>query len=257
MLAKRIVPCLDIRAGRVVKGIRFLELRDAGDPVELAATYERSGADELVFLDITATLEGRSATREVVRAVAAQLTIPFSVGGGVNTVEDVRELLRAGCDKVSLNSAAVRMPRLLQEAAAEFGSQCVVLAIDARRGANGFEVVIDGGRTPTGLDAVRWAAQATAAGAGEILLTSMDRDGTKSGFDLELTSAVRANVSVPVIASGGAGSVQDFVDVFEQCDADAALAASLFHYGEIEIGELKNQLALRGISIRPYEKRIA
>ncbi|MDP9016845.1 MAG: imidazole glycerol phosphate synthase subunit HisF [Candidatus Eremiobacteraeota bacterium] len=253
MLAKRIVPCLDIKNGRVVKGIRFLELRDAGDPVELAAIYERSGADELVFLDITATVEGRKATREVVRAVASQLTIPFTVGGGVNTIEDIRQMLRAGCDKVSLNSAAVRNPRLLQEAAAEFGSQCIVLAIDCRRVSGGFEVVIDGGRTATQLDAVQWAYDATQHGAGEILLTSMDRDGTKTGFDLLLTNAVRERVCVPVIASGGAGSVQDFLDVFTLCEADAALAASLFHYGEIEIGFLKAQLTMHGIPMRPVE----
>ncbi|GAC1390781.1 MAG: imidazole glycerol phosphate synthase subunit HisF [Vulcanimicrobiaceae bacterium] len=253
MLAKRIVPCLDIKDGRVVKGIRFLELRDAGDPVELAATYERSGADELVFLDITATVEGRKATRDVVRAVAEQLTIPFTVGGGINTIEDIRDMLRAGCDKVSLNSSAVRNPRLLQEAAAQFGSQCIVLAIDSRRAAGKFEVVIDGGRTLTELDALKWAYEATQQGAGEILLTSMDRDGTKTGFDLLLTTAVREAVAVPVIASGGAGSVEDFVDVFTICEADAALAASLFHYGEIEIGFLKTQLAMHGVPIRPVE----
>lgn len=253
MLARRIVPCLDIKDGRVVKGIRFVELRDAGDPVELARAYENSGADELVFLDITATVEGRKATREVVRAVAAELTIPFAVGGGVNTVDDVRALLRAGCDKVSLNSAAVRTPALLQEAAAEFGSQCIVLAIDARgRGqGDGWEVVIDGGRTSTGVDAVEWAARGTDLGAGEILLTSMDRDGTKSGFDIALTRAVRDAVGVPVIASGGAGSADDFARVFEQADADAALAASLFHFGDLTIPELKEVLRAKGIPIRP------
>ncbi|HKU67009.1 MAG TPA: imidazole glycerol phosphate synthase subunit HisF [Candidatus Baltobacteraceae bacterium] len=253
MLVRRIVPCLDIKDGRVVKGIRFVELRDAGDPVELARVYEESGADELVFLDITATVEGRKATREVVRAVAEQLTIPFAVGGGTSTVDDVRSLLRAGCDKVSLNSAAVRTPHVLEEAAAEFGSQCVVLAIDARRKADGasWEVVIDGGRTATGLDAVEWAQRAAQLGAGEILLTSMDRDGTKAGFDIALTKAVHDAVNVPVIASGGAGSAEDFARVFEQAGADAALAASLFHFGELSIPELKEALQARGIPVRP------
>lgn len=252
MLVRRIVPCLDIKQGRVVKGVRFVELRDAGDPVELARVYEQSGADELVFLDITATVEGRKATREVVRAVAEELTIPFSVGGGTGSVEDVRALLRAGCDKVSLNSAAVRTPRLLEEASAEFGSQCVVLAIDARRNGDSWEVVIDGGRTATGLDAVEWAARGSQLGAGEILLTSMDRDGTKSGFDIELTRAVHDAVNVPVIASGGAGNAEDFVRVFEEAGADAALAASLFHFGELAIPDLKEALGLRGIPVRPW-----
>jgi cyclase len=253
MLVRRIVPCLDIKAGRVVKGVRFVELADAGDPVELARIYEARGADELVFLDITATIEGRRAMRDVVRAVAAELTIPFAVGGGVATVDDVRELLRAGCDKVSLNSAAVRDPAVLRAAAEEFGSQCVVLAIDARRRPDGagWEVVVDGGRTPTGREAVAWAREAATLGAGEILLTSMDRDGTRGGFDVDLTRAVRAAVEVPVIASGGAGSVADFADVFLAGGADAALAASLFHFGELDIGTLKEALALRGIPVRP------
>ncbi len=252
MLARRIIPCLDIKAGRVVKGVRFVELADAGDPVELARIYEARGADELVFLDITATIEGRRAMRDVVRAVAAELTIPFSVGGGVSTVADVRDLLRAGCDKVSLNSAAVRDPDVLQAAADEFGSQCVVLAIDARRrpAGDGWDVLVDGGRTPTGLEAVAWAREATARGAGEILLTSIDRDGTKSGFDLALVRAVRDAVEVPVIASGGAGCANDFADAFD-AGADAALAASLFHFGELDIGRLKEELAGRGIPIRP------
>jgi cyclase len=252
MLARRIVPCLDIKDGRVVKGIRFMELRDAGDPVELARVYEASGADELVFLDITATVEGRRATRDVVRAVAAQLTIPFAVGGGVNEVDDVRSLLRAGCDKVSLNSAAVRTPEVLQEAAAEFGSQCIVLAIDARSREGGWEVVIDGGRTPTGLDTIEWARKGEQLGAGEILLTSMDRDGTKSGFDIALTRAVHDAVSVPVIASGGAGAPEHFAQVFEEANAEAALAASLFHFGELAIPDLKEGLRERGIPIRPW-----
>lgn len=254
MLVRRIIPCLDIKDGRVVKGIKFVELRDAGDPVELARIYEASGADELVFLDITATVEGRQATREVVRAVAEELTIPFSVGGGVNGVEDVRSLLRAGCDKVSLNSAAVRNPRVLADAAAEFGSQCIVLAVDARMRADGsgWEVLVDGGRTQTGLDAVEWTVRAAELGAGEILLTSMDRDGTKAGFDIPLTRAVREAVPLPVIASGGAGAIQDFADAFEQADVDAALAATLFHFGELSIPDLKEGLRARGIPIRPW-----
>jgi cyclase len=257
MLARRIVPCLDIKLGRVVKGVRFVDLTDAGDPVALARVYEDRGADEIVFLDITATIEGRRAMRDVVRAVAAELTIPFAVGGGVSTPGDVRELLRAGCDKVSLNSAAVRDPSVLERSAAEFGSQCIVVAIDARRRADGsgFEVVVDGGRTATGRDAIAWASEAAARGAGEILLTSIDRDGTKSGFDLELTRGVRDAVDVPVIASGGAGSIDDFADVFERAGADAALAASLFHFGELDLGTLKAALAARGIPIRPLVER--
>ena len=216
-------------------------------------------ADELVFLDITATVEGRKAMRDVVRAVAAELTIPFAVGGGVSTASDVRDLLRAGCDKVSLNSAAVRAPDVLREAAREFGSQCVLLAIDARRAADGhgWEVVVDGGRTPTGRDAVAWAREGASLGAGEILLTSIDRDGTKAGFDLELTRAVRDAIDVPVIASGGAGCAADFADVFVAAGADAALAASLFHYGELDIADLKVDLARRGIPIRPYVRASA
>lgn len=253
MLARRIVPCLDIRAGRVVKGVRFVELTDAGDPVELARLYEARGADELVFLDITATIEDRRAMHDAVRAVAAELTIPFAVGGGVRTVDDARDLLRAGCDKVALNSAAVRDPSLLRRAADAFGSQCLVVAIDARYDAAGdrYEVVIDGGRTPAGRDAVAWAREAEACGAGEILLTSIDRDGTRSGFDLGLTTAVRAAVQLPVIASGGAGSPDHFAEVFALAGADAALAASLFHFGELDIGELKAELAQRGIPVRP------
>ena len=251
MLARRIIPCLDIKGGRVVKGVRFVDLVDAGDPVALARAYEEAGADELVFLDITATVEGRRATRAVVRAVAAELTIPFAVGGGINGVDDARDLLRSGCDKISINSAAVRDPSLIDAAAAEFGSQCVVVAIDARRSGSGWEVVVDGGRTGTGRDAVEWAREASRRGAGEILLTSMDRDGTRSGYDLELTRAVREAAETPVIASGGAGSVGDFVAVFERAQADAALAASLFHYGELAIPALKRELAARGFTIRP------
>ena len=254
MLTRRIVPCLDIKGGRVVKGVNFVALRDAGDPVELAKTYEDSGADELVFLDITATVEGRQATRDVVRAVARELTIPFAVGGGVNAVEDVRDLLRAGCDKVALNSSAVRRPDLLREAAAAFGSQCIVLAVDARARAGGWEVVVDGGRTATGRDVLEWIEEATRdGGAGEVLVTSMDRDGTKSGYDIALTAAVRRATNVPLIASGGAGSIDDFAEVFERADADAALAASLFHFGEVAIPTLKAALAERGIPMRPWK----
>jgi len=251
VLARRIIPCLDIKDGRVVKGIRFVDLADAGDPVALARTYEAAGADELVFLDITATLEGRKATLDVVRAVAAELTIPFAVGGGVRCVDDVRQLLRAGCDKVSINSAALRDPQIVAESSAIFGRQCVVVAIDARRTEQGFEVVIDGGRTPTGKDAIAWAVEAERLGAGELLVTSIDADGTKTGFDIALTRAIRRATKLPVIASGGAGSIEHFVEVFEEAEADAALAASLFHYGEIPIERLKNELTRHGIAIRP------
>ena len=253
MLVRRIIPCLDVRAGRVVKGVRFVDLADAGDPVALAREYERAGADELVFLDITATIEGRGAMLDLVRAVAAELTIPFAVGGGVKSADDVRDLLRAGCDKVALNSAAVRDPRAVREAADRFGSQCIVIAIDAQRNGSGgrWEVYVDGGRTPTGRDAIAWAKEAERCGAGEVLLTSIDRDGTRSGFDLELTRAVRDAIELPVIASGGAGKAADFARVFTEAGADAALAASLFHYGELDIGELKTQLLERGIAVRP------
>jgi cyclase len=253
VLARRIVPCLDIKDGRVVKGVRFVELSDAGDPVELARRYEAEGADELVFLDITATVEGRRATLAVVRAVAAELTIPFAVGGGVAGVEHVNDLLRAGCDKVSLNSAAVRSPDIVRAASCRFGAQCVVVAIDARRSPNapsGFEVVVDGGRTPTGRDAVAWVRECERLGAGELLVTSIDRDGTRAGFDIPLLRAVRDACNLPVIASGGAGTVQHFVDVFREADADAALAASLFHYAELAIDDLKDALAREGIVVR-------
>jgi imidazole glycerol-phosphate synthase subunit HisF len=253
VLARRIIPCLDIKDGRVVKGVRFVELSDAGDPVVLARRYEAEGADELVFLDITATIEGRRATLEVVRAVARELTIPFAVGGGVRGVDDVNDLLRAGCDKVSLNSAAVRDPELIRAASRRFGAQCVVVAMDARRTPglpSGFEVVVDGGRTPTGRDAVAWARDCARLGAGELLVTSIDRDGTRDGYDLALTRAIRDACDLPVIASGGAGSVGDFVAVFRDADADAALAASLFHYAELSIGDLKNELAAAGIVVR-------
>jgi len=253
VLARRIVPCLDIKDGRVVKGVRFVDLSDAGDPVALARRYEAEGADELVFLDITATVEGRRATLEVVRAVARELTIPFAVGGGVRGVDDVNNLLRAGCDKVSVNSAAVRDPALIDAAARRFGAQCIVVAIDARRSTNvpsGFEVVVDGGRTATGRDAVAWARACEQRGAGELLVTSIDRDGTRDGYDLPLTRAIRDACDLPVIASGGAGSIADFVAVFREADADAALAASLFHYAELAIGDLKDALAEAGIVVR-------
>jgi cyclase len=252
MLVRRIIPCLDIRLGRVVKGIRFIELTDAGDPVALARVYEAQGADELVFLDITATIEGRRAMLDVVRAVAAELTIPFTVGGGVSSLENVRDLLRAGCDKVSMNSAAVREPFLIKDAAGEFGSQCIVVAIDARKNSTraGWEVVVDGGRTGAQRDVVEWAQEASRMGAGEILLTSIDRDGTKTGFDIELTRAVREAVEIPVIASGGAGTVAHFTDVFVTAQADAALAASLFHYGELDIRALKKALATEHVPVR-------
>ncbi|MHC1782194.1 MAG: imidazole glycerol phosphate synthase subunit HisF [Anaerolineaceae bacterium] len=251
MLAKRIIPCLDVRDGRVVKGINFVNLRDAGDPVEQARAYDGGGADELVFLDISATAEGHATVVDMVRRVADQIYLPFAVGGGIRSAADMRKLLLAGADKVSLNSAAVRQPTLLSEGAELFGSQCIVLAIDARRNGEGhWEVTIDGGRTPTGLDAVEWAARGVALGAGEILLTSMDRDGTLSGYDLDLTRAVAEAVNVPLIASGGAGTPQDFIDVMTEGRADAALAASLFHDGVLEIGALKAELKAAGVPVR-------
>jgi cyclase len=251
MLVRRIIPCLDIKEGRVVKGVRFVNLADAGDPVELARRYENEGADELVFLDITATVEGRNATLAVVRAVAAELTIPFAVGGGVRTVEDINNLLRAGCDKVSVNSAALRNPELIGEAAHRFGAQCIVVALDVRTNPDGsFEVVVDGGRTPTGRDAIEWAREAERRGAGELLVTSIDRDGTREGFDLPLLRALRDAVDLPIIASGGAGTIAHFVDVFEQAGSDAALAATLFHYGELEIVDVKRACAAADIPMR-------
>ncbi len=255
MLAKRIIPCLDIRDGRVVKGVNFVNLRDAGDPVEQARRYEAEGADELVFLDISATPEGRATTVELVARVAAQVFMPFTVGGGIRTVEDIRRLLLAGADKVSVNSAAVRNPDLLTEAAERFGSQCIVLAIDAKRvSAPGepprWEVYISGGRIPTGLDAVAWAVEGVRRGAGEILLTSIDADGTLQGYDLELTRAVVEAVPVPVIASGGAGKPEHFAQVLRDAGADAALAASLFHDGVLSIPELKAYLHRQGIPVR-------
>jgi len=254
MLAKRIIPCLDIANGRVVKGVHFVNLRDAGDPVEQARIYDAAGADELVFLDISATPEGRATVVETVRQVANQVFMPLAVGGGIRTVEDMRGLLLAGADKVSINSSAVRNPALLSEGADRFGAQCVVLAIDVRRspdaGVERWEVVIDGGRTPTGLDVVEWAVQGAAAGAGEILLTSMDADGTLNGYDVALTRAVAEAVKVPVIASGGAGSTEHFAQVLRDGQADAALAASLFHDGKMSIPDLKRYLAGQNIPVR-------
>jgi imidazole glycerol-phosphate synthase subunit HisF len=254
MLAKRIIPCLDIANGRVVKGVHFLNLRDAGDPVEQARIYDAAGADELVFLDISATNEGRDTVVEVVRKVADQVFMPLAVGGGIRAVEDMRRLLLAGADKVSVNSAAVRNPTLLTEGADRFGSQCVVLAIDARRsnapGVNGWEVFVNGGRNPTGLDALEWAIKGVACGAGEILLTSMDADGTLAGFDVDLTRAVADAVPVPVIASGGAGTLAHFAEVLTRGRADAALAASLFHDGKMAIPDLKAYLSGQGIAVR-------
>ncbi|HUL85319.1 MAG TPA: imidazole glycerol phosphate synthase subunit HisF [Actinomycetota bacterium] len=250
MLAKRVIPCLDVDAGRVVKGVRFQDLRDAGDPVELAARYDADGADELVFLDITATVEGRGATLDVISRTAEQVFIPLTVGGGVRTEDDVRTLLRAGADKVSLNSAAVRDPRLLSRCADRFGAQCVVIAIDAKAdGAGGWRVFVDAGRTPADRDVVEWAAEATRErGAGEILLTSMDRDGTGEGFDLDLLRAVAAATNVPLIASGGAGEVRHFADGLRV--ADAVLAASRFHDGDLSIAQVKDALADAGIAVR-------
>ena len=252
MLTKRIIPCLDVRDGKTVKGINFVGLKEVGDPVELARRYYEQGADELVFLDITATHEGRETMVQVVRDVAKTIYIPFTVGGGIRTVDDMRRMLRAGADKCSLNSAAVRDPQLLKDGAAAFGNQCVVLAIDARMRSDGtgWNVVINGGRIDTGLDALEWAKTGTELGAGEILLTSMDADGTKAGYDIPLLKAVRNAVSVPVIASGGCGSLAHFAEVFEEDAADAALAASLFHYGELTVGQTKQYLRERGIPVR-------
>ena len=251
MLAKRIIPCLDVRDGRVVKGVNFVNIRDAGDPVELARFYSDQGADEIVFLDITATSDGRATVADVVERTAEQVFVPLAVGGGIRTLEDFRQLLRAGADKISVNSAAVKDPGLISRAAERFGSQCVVLAIDARRRPEGsYEVVVAGGRTPTGLDVVEWARRGEALGAGEILLTSMDADGTKAGFDLEMTRAVTQAVSIPVIASGGCGSLEHFAQVFAETDCDAALAASLFHFGELTVPQVKEYLRKRKIPVR-------
>jgi cyclase len=250
MLAKRIIPCLDVKDGRVVKGVQFVDLRDAGDPVEAALAYDGQGADELVFLDITASHEDRAIMLDVVRRTAEGIYMPLTVGGGVRSVEDVRRLLRAGADKVSLNTAAIERPAVIGEAAERFGSQCIVVAIDARRERDRWTVYTHGGRRPTGRDAVAWAQDAVALGAGEILLTSMDRDGTKDGYDLELTRTVSQAVSVPVIASGGAGTLEHFHEALTEGWADAALAASLFHFGIYTIAETKAYLAERGVEVR-------
>lgn len=251
MLAKRIIPCLDVRDGRVVKGVNFVNIRDAGDPVELAKFYSDQGADEIVFLDITATSDARDTVADVLECTAAQVFVPLTVGGGIRTLDDFQRLLRAGADKISVNSAAVKDKTLISRAAQRFGSQCVVLAIDARhRPEGGYEVVTAGGRTPTGLDAVEWARRGQELGAGEILLTSMDADGTKEGFDLEMTRAVTRAVSIPVIASGGCGSLEHFAQVFEETGCDAALAASLFHFGELTVPQVKEFLRGRNIPVR-------
>ncbi len=250
MYAKRIIPCLDVNNGRVVKGMSFVNLVDAGDPVECAKQYDAQGADELVFLDITASSDSRNITIDMVEKVANTIFIPFTVGGGIRSVDDFNALLRAGADKVSVNSAAVYRPELISEAAYKFGSQCVVAAIDAKRNGSGWEVYVHGGRTPMGIDAVEWAVKCESLGAGEILLTSMDEDGQKKGYDLELTRAVSERVGIPVIASGGAGALEHFYDAFTVGKADAVLAASLFHFGEIPIPELKKYLSEKGIPVR-------
>ncbi|NLV16375.1 MAG: imidazole glycerol phosphate synthase subunit HisF [Syntrophomonadaceae bacterium] len=251
MLAKRIIPCLDVHAGRVVKGVNFVDLRDAGDPVELAAFYDSEGADELVFLDITASSEDRSIIFDVARRTAEQVFIPFTVGGGLRNIEDIRKMLKAGADKISLNTAAVKTPSLITEGADKFGCQCIVVAIDARQiEGEKWEVVINGGRTPTGLDAVEWACQVESLGAGEILLTSMDKDGTRNGYDLPLTRTIGEAVRIPVIASGGAGNLEHLYEAVTQGKADAVLVASIFHYGDYRVAEAKKYLADRGVAVR-------
>lgn len=252
MHTKRIIPCLDVKNGRVVKGVNFINFKDAGDPAEVGAAYDKSGADELVFLDITASSDARNTAAEMVRKVAEKVFIPFTVGGGIRTVDDFRAILREGADKVSVNSAAIMNPNLISEAADKFGSQCVVVAIDAKRrtDGDGFTIYKNGGRVDMGIDAVEWAMKAEKLGAGEILLTSMDGDGTKAGYDLELTRAIAENVSIPVIASGGAGTMEHFYEAFTEGKAEAALAASLFHFKEMEIKDLKKYLREKGISVR-------
>jgi len=255
MKTTRVIPCLDVDAGRVVKGVNFVGIRDAGDPVELAARYDAEGADELVFLDITASSDNRDTIVEMARKVAEQVFIPFTVGGGVRSLEDARRLLRVGADKVSVMTAAVNRPELLTEIAGDFGSQCVVVAIDARRSnagtPSGFEVFTRGGRTATGIDAIEWAEEAASRGAGEVLLTSMDRDGTKDGFDLELTRAISSAVNIPIIASGGVGNLDHLVEGVTQGGADAVLAASIFHFGEYSVADAKAQMSSAGINVRP------
>ncbi|ALS79260.1 imidazole glycerol phosphate synthase subunit HisF [Planococcus kocurii] len=250
MLTKRIIPCLDVKEGRVVKGVSFVSLRDAGDPVELARFYDEQGADELVFLDISASHEGKETMVEVVKIVATELSIPFTVGGGIRSLDDMKRLLRAGADKVSLNTAALDRPELIKEGADFFGSQCIVVAIDAKKNGDSWDVYTHGGRNKTDWDAVEWAKRSVELGAGELLLTSMDKDGSKDGFDLELTQAVREAVEVPVIASGGAGNKEHFSEVFKMVDADAALAASIFHYKETSVDEVKQYLRKEGVNVR-------
>ncbi len=252
MFTKRIIPCLDVKDGRVVKGVNFVQLKDAGDPVEIAAAYDAAGADEIVFLDITASSDARATVADMVRRVAQRVFIPFTVGGGIRTVDDFRALLREGADKISINSAAIDHPELITEAASQFGSQCVVVSIDAKRRADGsgWNIYKNGGRIDMGIDAVEWAVRADQLGAGEILLTSMDCDGTKAGYDLELTKAIAQRVRIPVIASGGAGTKEHFYEALTEGKADAALAASLFHYKELEIMDLKKDLARRGVPVR-------
>jgi cyclase len=251
MLTKRIIPCLDVKDGRVVKGINFINLRDAGDPVEVARIYDKAGADELVFLDITASHEGRKTFIDVVNRTAEEIFMPLTVGGGINSVDDIRRLLNAGADKTSINTAAIHNPDLIKEASDKFGSQCIVVAIDARRCGDTWKVFTHGGRKETDIDAVAWAREVEQLGAGEILLTSMDADGTKDGFDIALTRQVAAAVNIPVIASGGAGKLEHFADLFNTTGADAGLAASIFHYGEIKIPEVKSYLRAKGVSVRP------
>jgi len=252
VLAKRIIPCLDVKDGRVVKGVNFVNLRDAGDPVENAKVYNNEGADELVFLDITASYEKRKTMVEVVKRVAEQVFMPFTVGGGIGSLEDISKLLNAGCDKVSLNTQAVKRPKFIKEASDKFGTQCIVVAIDAKRLAKEkkWEVYINGGRTPTGLDAIEWAKKVTSLGAGEILLTSMDRDGTKDGYDVELNSRIADSISIPLIASGGCGKLEHFYDALTKGKADAALAASVFHFKEFTIDEVKKYLKSKGVEVR-------
>ncbi len=251
MLAKRIIPCLDVKEGRVVKGTKFLNLKDAGDPVEVALEYDRQGADELCFLDITASHEERNILLEVVRQTAEQVFMPLTVGGGIRTLQDIRELLKAGADKISINTAAVKDPEFVKKASERFGSQCIVVAIDAKRSLDSWEVFTHGGRTPTGLDAILWAHKMEKFGAGEILLTSMDRDGTQEGYDLELTKRIVETVNIPVIASGGVGTLEHIYEGLSEGGAQAALAASIFHYKEYSVAQVKDYLAKKGIAVRP------
>ena len=250
MLNKRIIPCLDVKDGRVVKGVNFVDLKDAGDPVAVAKAYDEQGADELVFLDITASHEGRKIFLDVVAKTAEQVFMPLTVGGGINTIKDIRDLLNAGADKVSINTAALKDPEFIREAADTFGSQCIVVAIDAKRAGDHWEAFTHGGRVPTGKDVLRWAREVVALGAGEILLTSMDADGTKNGYDIPLTKAVCSAVNIPVIASGGVGTLEHFRDVFVSTGADAALAASVFHYGELTVGQVKEFLKQKKVNVR-------